>query len=175
MSGCEPGLAQRSPFQGALGQVLSRDAYTSTTLAPNQVGTHLTGSVGRRENRQRTEGVTSGQARRGWQGKSLLELPEERATPIKLKDEKLRETRAPGKSESSLGGSRSPWKPATWADLTAVSGPVQTCRLSSEAAGRAVNSSAGRRSTRMTALHPEVRLLGCKGHQPGLRSNSREK
>lgn len=54
-------------------------------------------SVGRGENRQRTEGVTSGQARRGWQGKSLLELPEERATQIKLKEDKL--TRNPSSRE----------------------------------------------------------------------------
>lgn len=87
--------AGRSPLYSAPGQVLSQvlshDAYRSTTSAPNQVGTHLTEEVwGEEKTGRGPRGSPQARQGIGWQGKSLLELPEERATQMKPKDDKLK-------------------------------------------------------------------------------------
>lgn len=61
----------------------------SVTLALNQVGTHLAEKDWGEEKTGRGLRGHFRLGKRGCQGNSLLELPEERARQIKLKDDKL--------------------------------------------------------------------------------------
>lgn len=89
------GCLAASPAGGILFTALFDKPFplVSTHLSPwLQTRWGLTSQRKSGERRKQVEdrGVTSGQARRGWQGNSLLELPEETATQIKLKDDKLK-------------------------------------------------------------------------------------